>query len=327
MAARKGGKLGEYERKRDFEKTAEPAAKRRRAKKGAPRFVVQEHSARRLHWDLRLEHEGVAVSWAVPNGIPDDPHENRLAVHVEDHPVEYMTFSGEIPAGEYGGGDVAIWDHGTYEVHKWTEGKIVFSFAGERLRGKYALFRTRSEKDWMIHRMDPPSEERDPFPEQVEPMFARVAKQRPRSGEWGVEVRWQGMRAIAFCPTGRLDLIGADGANLSRDFTQVRRLSRHLGGRDAIFDGVLVEERYVIFDLLYLGRADLRPETYASRRQQLEELGLEGEAWQVPSYSTGDPRQLLEAGAERGLSGLVLKRLDSPYRGGESDDWRQLLAR
>ncbi|HEY6550525.1 MAG TPA: DNA polymerase ligase N-terminal domain-containing protein, partial [Solirubrobacterales bacterium] len=102
------GKLGEYERKRDFDATPEPAAKKRRKGKGAPRFVVQEHSARRLHWDLRLEHAGVAVSWAVPNGIPDDPSENRKAVHTEDHPLEYLDFEGEIPAGEYGAGTMRI---------------------------------------------------------------------------------------------------------------------------------------------------------------------------------------------------------------------------
>lgn len=133
-------------------------------KKNAPRFVVQEHSARRLHWDLRLEHDGVAVSWAIPNGIPDDPKQNRKAIHTEDHPLEYLDFAGEIPAGEYGAGSVRIWDRGTYECHKWEEGKVVFSFAGERLSGRYALFRAGGEKDWMIHRMDPPSEARDPSP-------------------------------------------------------------------------------------------------------------------------------------------------------------------
>ena len=135
--------LGEYERKRDFGSTPEPRAKRKRAKRGAPRFVVQEHSARRLHWDLRLEHDGVAASWAVPNGIPLDPAENRKAVHTEDHPLEYLEFEGEIPAGEYGAGTMRIWDRGTYELEKWEEGKVVFSFSGERLSGRYALFRRR----------------------------------------------------------------------------------------------------------------------------------------------------------------------------------------
>src|SRR6478735_10398538 len=110
--ARKGkaNGLGEYERKRDFGATPEPAAKKRAGRKGAARFVVQEHSARRLHWDLRLERGGVAVSWAVPNGIPSDPSENRKAVHTEDHPLEYLTWEGEIPQGEYGAGTMTVWD-------------------------------------------------------------------------------------------------------------------------------------------------------------------------------------------------------------------------
>jgi len=141
-----GDKLGEYERKRDFGSTPEPAAKRKRTKRGTARFVVQEHSARRLHWDLRLERDGVAASWAVPNGIPLDPAENRKAVHTEDHPLEYLDFEGEIPAGEYGAGTMRIWDRGTYEVEKWEEGKVVFSFSGERLSGRYALFRAGKEE-------------------------------------------------------------------------------------------------------------------------------------------------------------------------------------
>ena len=115
--------LEEYERKRDFEKTAEPAPQRQRKKKGQPRFVVQEHSARRLHWDLRLEHDDVAASWAIPNGIPEDPSENRKAVRTEDHPLSYLEWEGEIPAGEYGAGTMRIWDAGTYELEKWEPGK------------------------------------------------------------------------------------------------------------------------------------------------------------------------------------------------------------
>src|ERR1044071_9938123 len=131
--------LSEYERKRDFEATPEPAPKRRRRKKGSLRFVVQQHSARRLHWDLRLEHEGVAASWAIPNGIPDDPSQNRKAVHTEDHPLEYLEFEGEIPEGEYGAGTMKIWDHGTYELEKWEPEKVMVRFEGERVRGRYAL--------------------------------------------------------------------------------------------------------------------------------------------------------------------------------------------
>src|ERR1700678_3461953 len=111
------GKLGEYRRKRSFERTPEPEPDG--TVEAGARFVVHEHHARRLHWDLRLEHEGALASWAVPNGIPDDPKQNRKAVHVEDHPLEYLDFAGTIPAGNYGAGKVSVWDRGTYTCEKW----------------------------------------------------------------------------------------------------------------------------------------------------------------------------------------------------------------
>ncbi|MBV9049134.1 MAG: hypothetical protein JOY58_12740, partial [Solirubrobacterales bacterium] len=113
-------RLERYRDKRDFKRTSEPAGSR--SSDGAsdePRFVVQEHHATRLHWDLRLEHDGALASWAIPNGIPPDPAENRLAVHTEDHPIEYLEFEGEIPKGQYGAGTMSLWDRGTYELHKW----------------------------------------------------------------------------------------------------------------------------------------------------------------------------------------------------------------
>ena len=95
--------------------------------------MIQEHHATRLHWDLRLEHDGVAASWAVPNGIPQDPDQNRLAVHTEDHPIEYLEFEGDIPKGEYGAGKMRIWDRGTYELEKWREDEVMLVFHGERV--------------------------------------------------------------------------------------------------------------------------------------------------------------------------------------------------
>jgi bifunctional non-homologous end joining protein LigD len=344
----KANELGDYERKRDFKATPEPKAKKR-PRKGAPRFVVQEHSARRLHWDLRLEHDGVAASWAVPNGIPEDPSENRKAVHTEDHPLEYLDFEGEIPAGEYGAGTMRIWDRGTYECHKWEPGKVVFSFAGERLSGRYALFRAGGEKDWMIHRIDPPARQRDPFPESVVPMLARLAELPAKDEGWAVEVKWDGVRAIAYCRPGRLELQTRNLNEVTSQYPEVRRLARQLGSRDAVLDGELVafddegrpsfgrlQQRihqtsesvvrrrmkshpvtYVIFDLLYLDGRNLVGEPYGRRRELLEGLELAGESWQTPGYSSGHAEELLAASAERGLEGIVLKRLDSPYSPGK----------
>jgi len=342
--------LDEYERKRDFEATPEPAAKRRRHGEAPARFVVQEHSARRLHWDLRLEHDGVAVSWAIPNGVPDDPGQNRKAVRTEDHPLEYLEFEGEIPKGEYGAGTVKIWDRGTFELEKWEAEKVKVRLEGERLEGRYALFRAgREERDWMIHRIDPPAEERDPFPESVVPMLAKLAPLPADEEGWATEVKWDGVRAIASCRPGRIELRSRNLNLLTAQYPEVRRLSRQLGARDAILDGELVafDERglpsferlqqrihqtdagivrrrmkshpvtYVLFDLLYLDGRDLTPEPYARRRELLEGLGLEGGSWQTPGYSLGHAAELLAASAERGLEGIVMKRLDSRYVAGK----------
>jgi bifunctional non-homologous end joining protein LigD len=364
--------LSEYERKRDFAKTREPAPdgasgrkagagrkKGTRRKKGttksksaprsAPRFVVQEHSARRLHWDLRLERDGVAASWAIPNGIPESPEENRKAVHTEDHPLEYLDFEGEIPAGEYGAGTMKVWDRGTYELHKWEEGKVVLSFQGERLSGRYALFRAGGERDWMIHRVDPPAERRDPFPESVVPMLAKLAPLPASDEGWAVEVKWDGVRAIAYCRPGRIQLQSRNLRDVTAQYPEVRRLSRQLGARDAVLDGELVafdpegrpsferlqqrihqtEESivrrrmkshpvtYVIFDLLYIDGRDLTGEPYRRRRELLEELALAGQSWQTPGYSSGRAAELLEASREQQLEGIVMKRLDSRYTPGK----------
>src|SRR5215207_5490036 len=160
MAGRK--KLSEYELKRSFDKTPEPRGSKRKKGVQANRFVIQEHHARRLHWDLRLEHDGTLVSFALPKGVPQDPKQNRLAVHTEDHPLEYLDFEGDIPKGSYGAGKMRIWDRGTYEAEKFRDDEVEITFHGERLQGRYGLFplaRRKGEppgKDWMIHRMDPP---------------------------------------------------------------------------------------------------------------------------------------------------------------------------
>ena len=143
--------LRTYHEKRNFSVTKEP--------EGAPdmsgnSFVVQEHHSHKLHYDLRLERDGVLKSWAVPKGIPETPGEKHLAVAVEDHPLEYGTFEGEIPKGEYGAGTVTIWDHGTYETKHWDEKKIEVHLQGTRLSGMYVLvkFGRAGKNDWLLFR-------------------------------------------------------------------------------------------------------------------------------------------------------------------------------
>jgi bifunctional non-homologous end joining protein LigD len=348
-------KLSEYERKRDFGKTAEPAPRKSgRKRKGNPRFVVQEHSATRLHWDLRLEHDGVGVSWAVPNGIPRDPDENRKAVHTEDHPLEYMTFEGEIPKGEYGAGTMKVWDSGTYEPEKWRDGEIIFRLEGKRLHGRYVLFRAGGPKDWMIHRMDPAEGDPDPFPEAFQPMLANQGELPRSTRGWAAELAWGGVRALARCRPGRLELHDAELADIGLRWPEVHRLTRQVGARDLVLDGELVvfdaegrpdPERlgrrdkpgsdsalrrrarenpatYVIFDLLYLDGEDLTDAPYKRRRELLEGLEFEGDAWRTPRAATTKIKELLAAAGAQGVDGLVLKKRSSPYvPGRRTGDW------
>jgi len=143
-------KLAAYEAKRDFKKTPEPDARVPKKATRAPRFVVQEHHARRLHWDFRLERDGVGVSWAVPKGPSLDPSVKRLATQVEDHPLDYGGFEGIIPEGQYGGGTVMLWDRGTWTPEvpdvdaALREGNLKFSLTGKKLRGSWVLVRTKS---------------------------------------------------------------------------------------------------------------------------------------------------------------------------------------
>jgi DNA ligase D-like protein (predicted ligase)/DNA ligase D-like protein (predicted 3'-phosphoesterase) len=142
--------LREYHTKRDFSVTTEPMGGEKKGE--SPVFVVQEHHARRLHYDLRLEKDGVLKSWAVPKGIPESTDEKRLAVETEDHPLGYADFEGEIPKGQYGAGTVKIWDKGVYEVKIWNEKMVEFTLKGNKLKGRYVLVRMRKagEKDWLL---------------------------------------------------------------------------------------------------------------------------------------------------------------------------------
>jgi bifunctional non-homologous end joining protein LigD len=149
------GKLAEYNRKRRFDVTPEPAGKARRARKKALEFVVQKHRASRLHYDFRLEHDGVMLSWAVPKGPSLDPAQKRFGMQTEDHPIEYNRFEGVIPEGEYGGGTVMIWDRGTWEPEvedvgaALAKGDLKFTLRGKKLRGSWVLVRMRP-RQWLL---------------------------------------------------------------------------------------------------------------------------------------------------------------------------------
>ncbi len=362
--------LGEYRAKRDFAKTGEPSGRKRadgrktsRRRTKAPRFVIHEHDATRLHWDLRLERDGVLASWAVPKGIPERPKDNRLAVWTEDHPLEYVDFHGEIPKGQYGAGTMTIWDSGTYDVLKWEPRKIEVALHGERLDARYALFPISQPppgedgppKEWMIHRMDPPADAAsEPMPEHVAPMLARAGALPGDEDAWAYEIKWDGVRAIAYSTPGELRLESRNLKEITAQYPELARLNRSLSSHEAILDGEIVafDDRgrpsfevlqrrmhvgsgaqvkrlakatpvtYMIFDLLWLDGHSLLALPYTDRRELLDALALDGERWQTPGHLTGRAKDVLAATKEQGLEGIVAKRLRSPYApGARNGDW------
>jgi bifunctional non-homologous end joining protein LigD len=350
-------KLDEYEAKRSFDRTPEPKGKKAGGKGAGNRFVIQEHHARRIHWDLRLERNGVLASWALPRGLPRTPKDNRLAVWTEDHPIEYLDFHGEIPGGEYGAGTMKIWDRGTYVVEKFGEDKVEIELRGERVHGRYALFPTKG-KNWMIHRMDPPSDPGwEPMPESLRPMLA-VAGKLPRGDGWAFELKWDGVRAIAYCEPGRVKLESRNVRDISGQYPEVSRdLREALGSIEAVLDGEVVAfnedgrpsfqrlqrrmhvasdstvrrrmadtpATYIAFDLLYFEGRSLLSLPYADRRAALDRLELSGTQLQAPANHLGEGSELLALTKEQGLEGLVAKRLDSPYTPGKrSKAWTKV---
>jgi bifunctional non-homologous end joining protein LigD len=348
--------LSTYRAMRDAKRTPEPmgaTAKRgRRSSKAEPIFVIQEHHARALHWDFRLERDGVLASWALPKGLPVDPKQNNLAVHVEDHPFDYKDFEGEIPKGEYGAGTVRIWDHGTYETEKWRDDEVIVVLHGDRADGRFVLFRTKAgdDKNWMIHRMGEAPADFEPMPSTLSPMLATAGGLPRERKEWALEFKWDGVRALVFVEGGRVRALSRNGGDLLTAFPELRQLGSFLGSTTAILDGELVcfdEEgrpsfgllqrrlhvasppvaqrrarehpaSFLAFDVLYLLGHSTTHLDYDERRALLESLELKGDTFATPpAYTDVGAEDLQRVSVERGLEGLVAKRRSSTYLPGQ----------
>ena len=372
-------RLATYRSMRDPAKTPEPVP-------GGPtdgqrdgfRFVIQEHHARRLHYDVRLEHDGVLASWAVPKAPPTDPKINHLAVRTEDHPMEYLTFHGSIPKGQYGAGAMRIWDTGTYRLHKWREGKeVIVTLFGQPDGGlggvrKFALIHTGSgdsqpEKNWLMHLMDTDPEdlaargdhveergsvEEADFPEQVEPMLATLTDAAHFGDEsgWAFEMKWDGVRAVAYLAAGRVKLLSRKGRDDTKAYFDVADELPKINVKTAILDGEVVvtdaagrpnfgllqhrinltkpadiertaktyPAQLMLFDILELNGQSLIKKTYEERREILENLipPEPGSRIQAPPIFEGDLRAALETADQLRLEGVVAKRRNSIYQPG-----------
>jgi bifunctional non-homologous end joining protein LigD len=339
--------LREYERKRDRKKTPEPFSARQKRAKG-PIFVVQRHDARALHYDFRLERAGVLLSWAVPKGVPLELGQRHLAVHVEDHPLDYAGFEGEIPKGQYGAGTVEIWDSGTYELlEEKPDGGLTVRLDGRRLQGVWTLVPARlsgQEKNWLILRKrddDAPSTKSRKKGGEYAPMLATLAEAVPTGRGWSFEVKFDGYRALAYLQGSEARLVSRNGNDLTERFSTVARaLATAIKTPDCVLDGevcALDEEGrssfsamqqgngaivYYVFDVLELEGRSLIDLPLEERRAQLAKLINRRNKTVLLSEAFDDGPGLLTAAEKERLEGVIAKKAGSRYEPGRrSRNW------
>jgi bifunctional non-homologous end joining protein LigD len=330
--------LEEYRRKRDPARTPEPFSKGKRRVK--PIFVVQRHDARRLHYDFRLERDGALASWAVPKGIPLSRGERHLAVHVEDHPLDYASFEGTIPAGQYGAGTVEIWDRGTYELlEEKRDGGLTVQLNGKRLDGVWTLVPAHLDgdpKNWLLLRKDGESARSTSY----RPMLATSVDAVPHGDEWLFEVKWDGYRTLALVSGGEATLVSRNGNDLTGRFATVARaIEKASRSPHAVLDGEVcaLDEQgrpsfgalqtsagslvFYAFDVLERDGESLLSRPLSERRRVLEEL-VEASGAVRLSATFEDGEGLLAAVEQQGLEGVVAKRVSSTYQPGRrTRDW------
>lgn len=343
-------KLTTYRSMRDPGKTPEPVPNAKPAVGKDNTFVIQEHHARRLHYDFRLERNGVLVSWAVPKNLPESPSVNHLAVHTEDHPLEYATFEGDIPKGEYGGGTVIVWDSGTYEAEKFRDpgvdgsdvdgkkGEVIVTLHGSKVTGRYALIQTGG-KNWLAHRTkDQPT----PAPSDLAPMLATHGSvERLTASQWAFEGKWDGYRLLFDADHGSMLLRTRSGRDVTSEYPGLAVVAAEFADHHVLFDGevvALTEDgvpsfsemqnrvratriEYWAFDLLYLDGRSLMKAKYRDRRKLLETLA-DGSNLIVPEQFPGNGAEALEYSRKHKWEGVVAKKWDSTYQPGRrSSSW------
>ena len=324
-----------------------PRRPERAAERGAPggvdrgggprgpgrRFTIQQHHARRLHHDVRFEQDGVLVSFAVPKRLPEEPGVRHLAVNTEDHPLDYLTFSGSIPAGEYGGGEVRLFDLGTYEPLEVADGKLTVRLHGTRYRGaEYHLFRTR-DRDWLVILKGKVSLPQPAPPPTYEPMMAVLTAEPFDDDEWLFEVKWDGHRCLANLGTSTR-LTSRTRRDMTAQFPELIDMHRQLAARNAVVDGEIValdregrpsfermqdrfhrtpEElarnkgrvpvQFLAFDLLWLDGQPLLDLPLVERRARLVEVLVETRDIRLSQVVEGAGTRVLRAGQGAGAGG------------------------
>lgn len=341
--------LAEYSNKRSFEKTSEPPPATAPLGSGHA-FVVHRHHASRLHYDLRLEQNGVLKSWAVPKGLPPRPGIRRLAVSVEDHPLEYVNFEGAIPKGEYGGGMMWKFARGRYEISRQKPDGFYFRLHSPELNAEYRVHNTK-ENQWLLERIDSPQV--DWLRQRIEPMLAKPAGRVPTSPDYLYELKWDGIRALISLDEGQVRINGRNGLEMTAQFPELLLPEQAFRATCGVFDGEIVclepdgkpNFRNVIyrmqqkgentiarartnhpavcylFDCLYLDGRPIVNEPLSRRREWLRDVLRKDSAYRM-SESVEDGAAFYGAVKQMGLEGIMAKRCDSPYLPGKrTDSW------
>jgi bifunctional non-homologous end joining protein LigD len=359
IARSKDPKLAEYLKKRDLSETGTPEPGPSGEVGEGNSFVIQKHRATRLHYDLRLERDGVLVSWAVPKGPPTKKGVRHLAIQTEDHPLEYGTFEGNIPKGHYGAGEVVIWDHGTYELEEWTDKKVSFRLYGERYHGtEYHLVKTN--QGWLIF-MASATEElaAGTAPPKYTPMLAEGGHKSFDDPKWRFEPKFDGVRTLVYVDGESVRLESRTGRDQSAQYPELLNVWQWITGTTAVLDGEIIaidgEGRpsfellqsrinlqakgdidrmrkkvpvdLALFDLLYLDGEELIELPLEERRERLEKVLVTDSParMQITFYVDRDGEAFTEGAKKLGMEGVVAKRLGSRYYPGRrTSEWRKI---
>jgi len=350
--------LNKYLNKRSFDSTPEPEGQKKKKSKKLC-FVVQKHAASHLHYDFRLEMDGVLKSWAVPKGPSLDPKDKRLAMRVEDHPYDYKDFEGVIPKGNYGAGTVVIWDKGKYEFSKpptLKKGSLKFILYGKKLRGEFSLVKIKSkdknkDNSWLLIKINDQfaaKKNQTPIPKNIHPMLAHLAKKAFNRPGWIFEIKWDGYRIISYIYHNQVQLL----SRRQQDYTSLfAPISEELASLkfDAVLDGevVVVDSAgkakfqllqqyqqtgaglilYYVFDILWLNGEDLTQLPLIERRRLLKEFLPDSNSIRISEFVEESGQELFKLATKQDLEGIIAKNKDSLYSPGQrSHNWLKIKA-
>lgn len=346
--------LEAYAKKRDFNKTPEPSAKIVEEK--GHRFVVHRHHASRLHYDLRLEKDGVLKSWAVPKGLPPYPGVKRLAVQTEDHPLEYLTFDGKIPKGQYGAGEMWIYALGKYQITKDKKDGFYFRLNSKEITGEYRIHKMK-EKEWLLERVDEP--QLNFLHHDIAPMLSESTNKPPISDEYLYELKWDGIRALISLEDGQIRIRTRNQIDVTQQFPELLNGEKAFRATNGLFDAEIVcldpsgkpifkkvinrmsstgeaniqrltktnPVHCYVFDCLYLDGKSLINEPLLKRKEWLADAVRPDTPYRVSEH-VDDGLSLFEAAKLHGLEGIMAKIRDSKYLiGKRSDCWLKVKIR